>query len=152
MLETARVVKVEKNMISVNVTGTSSCSQCTMGGHCPFNSNSNSKTLIPRPKDFDIKEGDYVEFETPKNLGATKLSALLYGIPIVIFIGGTITLLGLTKLGNFWSLGISFAGAGVYYFLLTLYTNKHEEKFSPYLVKKIDPPVDVDISKLGDLQ
>lgn len=152
MLETARVAKVEKSAIFVNITGTASCSQCEMGGHCPFNSNSKSTTLIPRPKNFDIKEGDYVEFETPKNLSATKLSVLLYGIPIVIFIGGTIALLGLTTLGNFGSLGISLAGAGIYYLLLTLYTKKHEERFSPYIVKKIDPPVDIDISNIGDLQ
>ncbi|MGC8544657.1 SoxR reducing system RseC family protein [Athalassotoga sp.] len=150
MIEIAKVIKVEKSSIIVNVTSTSSCSECIMAGHCALNSS--SQTLIPRPKDLDVKVGDYVEFETPKNLNATKLSMLLYGIPLIIFIGGTITLINVTKLGNFWSLGISLAGAGIYYWLLSWHSKKHQEKYSPYHVKKVDPPTNVNFESVGDLR
>ncbi len=150
MIETAKVIKVEKNSIIVNVTSTSSCSECVMAGHCSLNSN--SQTIIPKSKEIDVKVGDYVEFETPKSLNATKLSMLLYGIPLIIFIGLTITLINVTKLGNFWSLGISLASAGVYYWLLNLYSKKHQEKYSPYHVRKVDPPTNVNFERMGDLQ
>ncbi len=150
MIEIAKVIKVEKNAVIVNVTSTSSCSECVMAGHCAMNSS--SQTLIPKPKDLDIKVGDYVEFETPKSLNATKLSMLLYGIPLIIFIGLTITLINLTKLGNFWSLGISLASAGIYYWLLSWYSKKHQDKYSPYHLRKIAPPVSVNFESTGDLQ
>lgn len=150
MIETAKVIKVEKNSIIVSVTGTSSCTSCAMSGHCSFTST--SKTTLPRPKEIEIKEGDYVEFETPKNLSATKLSILLYGIPLVILIGGTMVLVAFTKVGDLGALGISLAGAGVYYWVLNRYSKKHEDKYSPYHVKKIDPPTSISIERLGDLK
>ncbi len=150
MIETAKVLKVEKDSIIVNVTGTSSCSSCAMSGHCAFTSS--SKTILPKPKDVEIKEGDYVEFETSEHLSATKLSVLLYGIPLVIIIGGTMVLVAFTKIGNLESLGISVAGSGIYYWILNRYTKKHEDRYSPYHVRKIEPPENINIERLGDLK
>jgi sigma-E factor negative regulatory protein RseC len=147
MIETAKIVKVEKSSIIVKMENSSSCSSCAISGSCSLSSN--SKTMIPKPKGVEFQIGDYVEFQMPEHLGATKLSVLLYGIPLIIFIGGTISLLDLTKIGNFLSLGLSLGGAGIYYWLLSRYSKKHSEKFSPYVVRKINPPMNVDLKTMG---
>ncbi len=150
MIEIAKVVKVEKNSIIVNVQGTAACSTCPISGACSLSSN--NKTLIPKPKDMEFDVGDYIEFQMPEHVGATKIAMLLYGIPLVIFIGGAITLIDLTRLGSYLSLAFSLAGAGFYYWLLNRYSKKHSDKFAPYVVRKIDPPVAIDFGKIGDLR
>lgn len=134
MRETAKVIKVEKDTILVAKSASSSCDSCAAKKICNV---STAKIPVLNPKKYDIRIGDMVEYETPKRVSVTVLSSLLYGIPIVILLGLSVSLEKLFGFNDYLSLGIGAVAVGIYYFALNVYSKKRANKFLPYIVKKL---------------
>ncbi len=136
MSEIAKVLKVEKKTIVVQITkpeDTSSCSSCGLHGICASGKN---QTTILRPEDITIDVGDFVEVETPQKVSTTKLSALLYGVPLVILLGGGILVEKLFGFGDAASLGVAAIGVGLYNWFLNGYSKKNSRRFAPFVLRK----------------
>ncbi|GEM_PF-1298150 len=138
MREIAKVVKIENHMILVEKSASSICGSCGIKDICNV---STVKVRVLNPKKYDISIGDMVEYESPKHASVTSLSALLYGIPIVILLALTISLKKLFGFSDYLSLGIAAVTVGIYYWILNVYSKKRANKFLPYIVKKVDGTV-----------
>lgn len=136
MSEIARVLKVEKKTIVVQMmepNDTSACSSCGLHGICASGKN---QTSILRPKDIRLEVGDFVEVKTPQKVSTTRLSALLYGVPLVILLGGAVAAEKFLGFGDAASLGISAIGVGFYYWFLNGYSRKNSKRFAPFILRK----------------
>lgn len=137
MAEQAVVKKVEHEYAILTKSREEACAMCAAKNMCSVSSSTAGRTMTIRAmkNGIDVKPGDIVEIEVP-NFSATKLSFLLYGLPLIAFIA---TMMGLVSLGASEGFAVIvglLAVAGVY-LLLSIYDKKNREKLMPRIIRKV---------------
>ncbi len=136
MREVAKVVKIDSKIVEVQTFSSdpSACQSCPLKGIC----GSKKNVHAVNPQGYELEIGDMVEINVPNRVSVSKLSALLYGIPVVILLVLTMTLQNIFDLNVYFSLALSALTVGVYYWILNVITRRKVEKISPTIVKKLE--------------
>ncbi len=115
----------------------------TACGHCPSKDNCYTSKIgdkiinINAKSNIDnLNEGDLVLIEIP-NVSPTKVSMLLYGIPLIIFIG-LLLLLSSIGVSEGYAAIFSVIPMILFYFGLNIYDKKNKEKLKPIIVEKLE--------------
>ncbi|MDI3495311.1 MAG: sigma-E factor negative regulatory protein RseC [Pseudothermotoga sp.] len=126
---------IDKNTVELRFSRSSLCNHCFSKGSC--NLFESSKELVLKaikPESLELEVGDIVVVEH-KDFSVTKLSALVYGIPLVIFITFLTLFIAIFKnelygfLGGLLTLILSFV-------FLKVYDKRFGKKYKPIVVEK----------------
>ncbi len=140
MREVAKVVKIDREIVEVQTFSDDpgACKSCPLKGLCAAKKNIHAVN----PQRYELNLGDMVEINVPTRVSISGLSALLYGIPVVMLIVVMMVLQEIFALDVYVSLAVAAICVGVYYWLLNFITKRKVEKISPTIVKKITNTVD----------
>jgi sigma-E factor negative regulatory protein RseC len=138
MREVAKVVKKNKNgEYRLEKKRNTACGSCPSKNNCYTSKTGDAIMEIEaKSKIDDLNAGDYVLIEIP-NVSPTKISFLLYGIPLIIFISLLLILS---------SIGVSEGYAAIFslipmvgfYIGLNIFDRKNREKLKPVIVEKVE--------------
>lgn len=133
-----KVIKlVDKNTVELKFSRSSFCNHCVSKSSC--NLLESSKNLVVKalnPRGLALKVGDTVVVEH-KDFSVSKLSFLVYGIPLIVFISFLTLFTILLKselygfIGGIIALIISF-------FALKIYDKKFGKRYKPVIIEKYD--------------
>lgn len=133
-----KVVKlIDENTVELEFSRSSFCNHCASRESC--NLLESSKNLIVKafkPKELELKIGDMVVVEH-EDFSVSKLSFLVYGIPLIVFISALTVSTVVFKsetygfLGGIVALLLSFLG-------LRGYDKKFARKFRPTVIEKYE--------------
>jgi len=84
MKETGKVTKIENGQATVEIEGKEACSKCNVCKEAKTKT-----TIISGEKARQVKIGDHVEINIDSSV-LLRVYALLYLIPLVIFVGSTL--------------------------------------------------------------
>ena len=140
MIETGKVVGLEKNKAKVEVDKKDECSKC---GMCLF-ANGAKSTVFTCENPVGAKVNDLVEIEMT---GRGKLSGavLVFLVPLILIgLSAVLSLLVIRK--EMWMLYLSLISVSLWFFVLSFIDKKFKNKkgFIPVISKIIDKENDLD--------
>ena len=130
MNEMMRVVKVENGEAILEPLELEGCASCAFNSVCNVDPDKQKVRVSVDGK--DVRMGDVVEVKTPKAV-ATKLSFVVYTVPLLIFI----SLLVVFKAFGYsdeMSFILSIIPVGIYYVFLRKLDRKIASKYKPKIV------------------
>ena len=125
-----RVVKIEDGEAVLEPLELEGCANCAFSGVC--NVDPDKQKLRVGVEGKDIRIGDVVEVKTPKAV-ATKLSFVVYTVPLIIFISLLVIFKAL-KYSDEMSFVLSIIPVGIYYIFLRKLDRKIASKYRPKII------------------
>lgn len=134
--EVMRVIKlIDKNTVELRFSRSSLCNHCVSKESCNLLESSKELTLkAVKPESLDLKVGDIVVVEH-RDFSVTKLSSLVYGIPLIIFVAFLTFFIVIFKNELYGFLG-SLLALIVSFIFLKVYDKRVGEKYRPKIVEK----------------
>ena len=135
MKEIATVKEVNGNKVIVQKARLEACSTCS--ANCVGKASGEKiVTMTALRNDVSVDPADTVEIEIT-DFSATKVAALLYGLPLAVFVtvllffSGTGQSVGISAL-------IAFGAMAGVYSLIAVYDRKNRARFMPIILRKVD--------------
>ena len=128
---TGRIIEIDKDFTTVEITVSSACSSCHAKGLCGMSEDEDKVIMVPTDP-YTIREvGDEVMVKTKMSMGL-KAVWISYVIPLVILL---ILILSLSAVfENEYMAGlISIAGVALYYFGIWLFKDRLSTEFVFYI-------------------
>ena len=149
MRELMNVKEVKDGYVYMLTQRKVTCESCAMSGACSIMGSPDTKVKAKNIDKLDLKEGDYVVVELP-NVSVTKLSFLVYGIPLIVFIVFTVLFYYL-NFGDYVSFLLGLAATALsFVFMGYLDRHKFQDKYLPVILEKYELPVAVPANKSID--
>ena len=128
---TGRIIEIDKDFTTVEITVSSACSSCHAKGLCGMSEDEDKVIMVPTDP-YTIREvGDEVMVKTKMTMGL-KAVWISYVVPLVILL---ILILSLSAVfENEYMTGlISIAGVALYYFGIWLFKDRLSDEFVFYI-------------------
>ena len=128
---TGRIVEIDKDFTTVEITVSSACSSCHAKGLCGMSEDEDKVIMVPTDP-YTVREvGDEVMVKTKMTMGL-KAVWISYVIPLVILM---ILILSLSSVfENEYMTGlVSIAGVALYYFGIWLFKDRLSDEFVFYI-------------------
>ncbi|MDN5343800.1 SoxR reducing system RseC family protein [Oceanotoga sp. DSM 15011] len=137
MTEMMTVIDMDSNYVYLNTNRAGECSECSLHGACNITGTPDLKLRALKNKSVNLKEGDIVLVELPK-VSVSKLSFLVYGIPLIIFMAISI-ILNIIGFSDILSFLIGFSTMLLTYVIIGIYDKKKlKDKYLPKIIEKKD--------------
>ena len=126
-----RIVEIDKDFTTVQITVSSACSSCHAKGLCGMSEDEDKVIMVPTDPYTERKVGDEVTVKTKMTMGL-KAVWISYVIPLAVLM---ILILSLSSfIENELLTGLfSVAGVAVYYFGVWLFREKLSDEFVFYI-------------------
>ncbi len=130
---TGKIVDINPDFTSVEITASSACSSCGARGLCGMSEEQEKIIMLPTDPYSSYNAGDEVQVYTKMTMGL-KAVWISYVIPLAVLM---ILILSLSPVvGNeFLRGGIAVAGVAVYYFIIWLLRDRLSDQFEFYIRK-----------------
>ena len=128
---TGRIIEIDKDFTTVEITVSSACSSCHAKGLCGMSEDEDKVIMVPTDP-YTLREvGDEVMVKTKMTMGL-KAVWISYVVPLVILL---ILILSLSAVfENEYMTGlISIAGVALYYFGIWLFKDRLSDEFVFYI-------------------
>ena len=128
---TGRIIEIDKDFTTVEITVSSACSSCHAKGLCGMSEDEDKVIMVPTDP-YTLREvGDEVMVKTKMTMGL-KAVWISYVVPLVILL---ILILSLSAVfENEYMTGlISIAGVALYYFVIWLFKDRLSDEFVFYI-------------------
>ena len=128
---TGRIIEIDKDFTTVEITVSSACSSCHAKGLCGMSDDEDKVIMVPTDP-YTLREvGDEVMVKTKMTMGL-KAVWISYVVPLVILL---ILILSLSAVfENEYMTGlISIAGVALYYFGIWLFKDRLSDEFVFYI-------------------
>jgi sigma-E factor negative regulatory protein RseC len=135
MNELMKVDRVDQKYVYLLTQRAGSCNTCGLKGACNITGNPDIRIRAKINPELDLNKDDFVVVKLPK-VSVTKMSFLVYGIPLIVFIATTVisSLLGLSDIPSF---AIGFSVMILAYIFLGIYDRKYlKDKYLPEILEK----------------
>ena len=128
---TGRILEIDKDYTTVEITVSSACSSCHAKGLCGMSEDEDKVIMVPTDP-YTIREvGDQVIVKTKMTMGL-KAVWISYVIPLVILLILILTLSSVSD--NEYMTGlVSIAGVALYYFGIWLFKDRLSDEFVFYI-------------------
>ena len=128
---TGRILEIDKDFTTVEITVSSACSSCHAKGLCGMSEDEDKVIMVPTDPYTVRKVGDEVMVKTKMTMGL-KAVWISYVIPLVILL---ILILSLSAVfENEYLAGlVSIAGVALYYFGIWLFKDRLSDEFVFYI-------------------
>ncbi|MBQ8422225.1 MAG: SoxR reducing system RseC family protein [Bacteroidales bacterium] len=128
---TGRIVEINPDFTTVEITVSSACSACHAKGLCGVSEDEEKVIMVPTDPYTVYQPGDEVLVMTKKSMGL-KATWISYVIPLAILM---ILILSLSAvIGNEYLVGgIAIAGVALYYFGIWLFRDRLSNEFVFYI-------------------
>lgn len=138
MRELAVVKELGKDSVLLEKARTQACASCDSKSSCSISLTDKVVTIRALRNGVDVEPGDAVEIETGK-LTATRVSVILYGIPLAVFLT---VLIGLNTLlsSEGLAVGLAFLSLVGVYAAIAVYDKRNREKLMPRILRKVELP------------
>jgi len=126
-----RIVEIDKDFTTVQITVSSACSSCHAKGLCGMSEEEDKVIMVPTDPYSERKVGDEVTVKTKMTMGL-KAVWISYVIPLAVLL---ILILSLSTIfENEYLTGlISIAGVALYYFGIWLFKDRLSTEFVFYI-------------------
>lgn len=138
MRELAIVKELKGDVVLLEKARTEACSTCGSRSSCSISSSDKKITIRALHNGVEVNPGDTVEIEM-SDMSATKVSMIVYGIPLAVFLV-TLIVMNMVLKSEGLALVVAFASIAVVYALIALYDRKNREKLMPKIVRKVELP------------
>ncbi len=126
-----RIVEIDKDFTTVQITVSSACSSCHAKGLCGMSEDEDKVIMVPTDPYTERKVGDEVTVKTKMTMGL-KAVWISYVIPLAVLL---ILILSLSAVfENEYLTGlVSIAGVALYYFGIWLFKDRLSTEFVFYI-------------------
>ena len=138
MRELAVVKELKGDTVLLEKARTEACSTCGSKSNCGVSLGDKKVTIKALRNGVEVDPGDTVEIETGK-LNATRVSMIVYGIPLVVFLV-TLIVTNIILNSEGLALGAAFASIVVVYALIAVYDRRNREKLMPKIIRRVELP------------
>lgn len=135
MTEIMKVDNIDNKYVYLITQRAGTCSSCGLKGACNLTGTPDMRIKALRKKDLVLSKGDFVLVKLP-DVSISKLSFIVYGIPLLVFIFITIIMYQL-NFGDIYSFLGGFLSMIFCFLIIGIYDKKHlKDKYLPEILKK----------------
>ncbi|MBR4977861.1 MAG: SoxR reducing system RseC family protein [Bacteroidales bacterium] len=126
-----RIVEIDKDFTTVEITVSSACSSCHAKGLCGMSEQEDKIIMVPTDPYTERKVGDEVTVKTKMTMGL-KAVWLSYVVPLAVLL---ILILSLSTIfeSDYLTGLVSIAGVALYYFGIWLFRDRLSNEFVFYI-------------------
>ena len=126
-----RIVEIDKDFTTVEITVSSACSSCHAKGLCGMSEQEDKIIMVPTDPYTERKVGDEVMVKTKMSMGL-KAVWISYVVPLAVLLILILSLSGVFESEYLTGL-VSIAGVALYYFGIWLFRDRLSTEFVFYI-------------------